>query len=125
MNLLIDTLAFIWFLEGDKALSNKGRIEIENNDSFVSIASLWEIAIKINLGKLKIAYPFENIQEKIVENNFNILPISFADTLLISNLELHHRDPFDRILIAQTLTNKMSIVSRDNSFDLYGVKRIW
>jgi PIN domain nuclease of toxin-antitoxin system len=127
MNKLLDTHAFIWFIEGDVQLSGQARKAIEKNDvvNFVSIASLWEIAIKISLGKLELRMPYSNISTMIANNGFQILPITFEDTLTLTKLPFHHRDPFDRVIISQSLTNNLSIISKDKTFNDYGVNLIW
>lgn len=83
------------------------------------------MAIKISLGKLIINQPFENIINIIEKNGFEILPITYDHVAKVSKLSFHHRDPFDRMIIAQALSEKMTIVSHDSAFDLYRVKRIW
>lgn len=127
MKLLLDTHAFIWFVDNDARLPQKTKNQIENinNTIQISIASLWEIAIKISLEKLKISEPLEKIIELIADNGFEILPILPEHIIDISRLEFHHRDPFDRIIIIQGLTENLLIVSKDEIFDKYGVKRIW
>lgn len=131
MKYLLDTHTFIWFIEGSDELSKKAinLIVDENNEILLSIASLWEISIKVGLGKLSIKGGYENIMNDIVNNDITLLPIDFAHTLVQSKLELHHRDPFDRILIAQAIAENMSIIGRDEIFDTYfdekNVKRIW
>lgn len=127
MEIILDTHSFIWFIDGDENLSLKARKEIENiaNIKFISIASIWEMAIKVNLGRLELNQPFENINKQILQNGFEILPILFNHTLKLTKLALHHRDPFDRLIIAQSLVEKMPVVSKDKQFDEYGVKRIW
>lgn len=124
---LLDTHTLIWFIEGSDQLSQKARqeIETENTNNFVSIASLWEIAIKVSLGKIELKTSFHQINNKLSENGFEILPLTFEDTLIISTLPFHHRDPFDRIIIAQAMTNKMTIISKDGQFSLYGAKVVW
>ena len=124
---LLDTHTLIWFIEGSDQLSQKARqeIETENTNNFVSIASLWEIAIKVSLGKIELKTSFYQINNKLSENGFEILPLTFEDTLIISTLPFHHRDPFDRIIIAQAMTNKMTIISKDGQFSLYGAKVVW
>ena len=124
---LLDTHALIWFIEGSDQLSQKARqeIETENANNFVSIASLWEIAIKVSLGKIELKTSFHQINNKLSENGFEILPITFEDTLIVSTLPFHHRDPFDRIITAQAMTNKMTIISKDGQFSLYGAKVVW
>lgn len=127
MENLIDTHTLIWFIEGDEQLGVNARKIIENNNdnNFVSIASIWEIAIKISLGKLELFIPFSEIQKLIYNNGFEILPISFNDTLKLSTLPFYHKDPFDRIIIAQSIANDLIIISKDEIFKAYGVPLIW
>lgn len=127
MDNLIDTHTFIWFIEGDKKLSKTAKEIISKKDvsTFISIASLWEIAVKISLGKLELKTSFSKISQLIFNNGFQILPIVFEDTLILSELPFHHRDPFDRIIIAQSITNKLSIISRDKIFSEYNISLIW
>lgn len=124
---LLDTHTLLWFIEGSNLLSQKAKQEIENENAFnfVSIASLWEIAIKVSLGKIELKTSFNQIDNKLAENGFEIIPVTFEDTLIISGLPFHHRDPFDRIIIAQAITNKMIIISKDDQFSLYEAKVIW
>lgn len=124
---ILDTHALIWFVNGNKELSHTAQksIEDENATNFVSIASLWEIAIKVSLGKLELKKPFYQIQFQILQNGFHILPVMFEDTLAVATLPLHHRDPFDRIIIAQAISNKMSIISKDPQLHFYDVKVVW
>ena len=124
---LLDTHTLIWFISGNQELSQTALKSIENDNvaNFVSIASLWEIAIKISLGKLELKRPFDQIRLQILQNGFQILPLMFEDTLTVSTLPLHHRDPFDRIIIAQAMTNGLSIISKDPHFLSYNVKVIW
>ena len=127
MRHLLDTHALIWFINGDVELSAKARnaIESEGAENFVSIASLWEMAIKISLERLDLKSTFKEVGEHMTNNNFKILPISFEDILKISGLPFHHRDPFDRMIIAQSLTNNLIIISKDKLFDDYPVDLIW
>ena len=124
MRLLIDTHILIWFLEGNKLLSKSRRQIIANpqNDIFISIASLWEMAIKISIGKLTLAKPLADVLKQIVIEGFEILSILPEHTLQVSNLPLHHRDPFDRILIAQSQVENLGIITGDGNFRGYGVK---
>lgn len=124
---LLDTHALIWYINGDPDLSQNARAAIEADDAvnFVSTASLWEMAIKTSLGKLELKTPFKQIARQIEENGFEILPITFEDTLTVSTLPFHHRDPFDRIIIVQSFNNGLSVISRDKSFDLYKTKVLW
>lgn len=124
---LLDTHALIWFFNGDKQLSSVARaaIEKENVINYVSIVSIWEIAIKISLGKLELKAPFTEINNQLTSNNFIILPIQVEHALLVSNLPFYHRDPFDRLLIAQALQNDLTIISRDERFAAYSVSLTW
>ncbi len=128
MNILLDTHAFLWFIAGSDELSDKARelIEDENNRIFLSAASLWEMAIKVSLGKLTLSEPFETlIPEQLALNGLEILDITIAHTTQVASLPFHHRDPFDRLIIAQALEEQLPVISVDNAFDEYGVTRIW
>jgi PIN domain nuclease of toxin-antitoxin system len=128
MRLLLDTHAFLWFVLNDPALSPKAQNLIVNpgNDLFLSPASHWEIAIKISIGKYEIPASFEPwMSQQLQLNAIDILPITIAHTAAVINLPFHHKDPFDRLLIAQSLTEKMPIVSADTTLDAYGVSRLW
>lgn len=124
MRLLIDTHILIWFLEGNNSLSNSHQqiIADSSNEILLSIASLWEIAIKISIGKLTLSQPFEDVIEQIDAENIEILPISPEHTLQVSKLPFHHRDPFDRIIIAQCQVENLPIISIDKNFSDYSVK---
>jgi PIN domain nuclease of toxin-antitoxin system len=127
MNLLLDTHALIWFLEGDTQLSSTAKSEISNPDNtcFISQATLWEIAIKLSIGKLEMKNSYQNLPKLIWENGIEILTIEFEHFEYIINLPFHHKDPFDRIIIAQSLVEKMPIVSIDGVFKDYPVTLIW
>lgn len=124
---LLDTHALIWYINGDPELSENARkaIESDNTINFVSIASLWEMAIKIGLGKLELKTPFNQIGRQMEENGFEVLPVTFEDTLTVSTLPFHHRDPFDRIIIVQSFNNGLTLISKDKNFDFYKVKVLW
>lgn len=124
MQLLIDTHVLIWFLEGNKSLSKPHRqiISDPQNDVFVSIASLWEIAVKISLGKLTLACLLADVIKQIAAQNIDILPISPQHVLQVSTLPFHHRDPFDRIIIAQSQIENLPVVTNDIEFSYYGIK---
>ena len=124
MQLLIDAHILIWFLEGNKLLPKLRRQIIANpqNDIFVSIASLWEIAIKISIGKLTLAKPLADIIKQITIENIEILSIVPEHTLQVSALPFHHRDPFDRIIIAQSQVENLPTMTDDGEFGNYGVK---
>lgn len=128
MRLLLDTHTFIWWLNDNPLLSESARTAIasERNDCFISIASCWEMAIKSSLGKLRLSKPLERfIPEELTANDFQLLKIEFRHVAKVETLPFHHRDPFDRLLVAQALTEKMAIISIDTVLSEYGVKRIW
>ena len=126
MPVLLDTHAFLWWCEDSTELSGKARKAIAEDDCFVSMASFWEIAIKHSLGKLDLPTAIERyLPDQMSLNGFETLDISFRQTMGTAALPWRHRDPFDRLLAAQSLEEKIAIVSRDPIFDAYGVKRIW
>lgn len=127
MSYLLDTHTFIWFINGDLSLPKKVINEIKNpkNQCFISIASIWEIAIKTKLNKLSLLSQFDNIIEFLDENQIEILPITFNHIVTLNELEFHHRDPFDRILLAQAITEGLTILSKDKNFTLYNANVFW
>jgi PIN domain nuclease of toxin-antitoxin system len=127
MTLLLDTHAFLWFCQGDASLSAaKTLIEDVNHRKLVSIASCWEIAIKVGLGKLRLGETADTyIPAAVSRTGFELLPISLAHATSVESLPMHHRDPFDRLLIAQVIIEAIPIVSADSIFDSYGVRRQW
>lgn len=123
---ILDTHTLLWFLENSDELPATTRETIENNsDISVSIVSLWEIAIKMNIGKLSISFPFEEIFDEIHTLQIGILPITQEDLSNYKNLPLVHRDPFDRMIIAQAISRNQSVISKDSQFDGYSVSRLW
>ncbi|NEP55545.1 MAG: type II toxin-antitoxin system VapC family toxin [Symploca sp. SIO2G7] len=125
-NFLLDTHTFIWLSENDQNLSNNLRDMIDMADRvYLSIASLWEIAIKLNLSKLSLQQSYETIGAELEASDILLLPISFVDTLQIRYLPLHHRDPFDRMLIVQAINHSLILISRDVKFDAYPIQRLW
>lgn len=128
MILLLDAHTFLWFIAGDKRLSTVGRslIEDPNNNSLVSATTLWEIAIKTSLGRLILGVPFDElVHDQIQNNGFGILPIEVEHLKSLVNLPFHHRDPFDRLLVAQAIAEEIAIVSADAVLDRYEIKRRW
>jgi PIN domain nuclease of toxin-antitoxin system len=128
MNLLLDTHAFLWFMEGSERISQRARAEIEAADGVraLSVASAWEMAIKSSLGKLDLAKPLgELLPPLLADAGIELLPIEIADLARVATLPFHHRDPFDRLLAAQALERGFSVVSIDEAFDAYGVARLW
>lgn len=127
MKLLLDTHTFLWFIEDSPKLSTeaKGLLESEA-DLLLSVASVWEMAIKISIGELSLPSPFnEFVSEQLSKNTIQLFPIRLAHLGLVATLPFHHRDPFDRLLIAQAITEEYPIVSIDDKFDAYSVKRLW
>ncbi|MEP0807375.1 MAG: type II toxin-antitoxin system VapC family toxin [Chloroflexota bacterium] len=128
MNILLDTHAFLWFVDDNPRLSEPARVLIESNDvqPFISMASLWEMAIKISLGKLKLKEPYEKfIPQQLAMNGIGVLNLSMEHAAAISTLPFHHRDPFDRLIAVQARIEKMTLVSADPLFDAYEIKRVW
>ena len=128
MKFLLDTQAFLWFVLKDRALSQVACDLIVDplNDILLSPASYWEIAIKVSIGKYQIPGNFETwIEHQIQVNELEILPIKVAHVAAIVTLPFHHKDPFDRLLVAQALTEKIPIISVDAALDNYPVARYW
>jgi PIN domain nuclease of toxin-antitoxin system len=128
MRFLLDTHAFLWFVDGNPQLSIPARSMIDDSDNqpVLSVASLWEMAIKISLGRLTLTRPFQIlVPEQLALNGIALLGITIDHAAEVSRLPFHHRDPFDRLLVAQTLVEQIPIVSSDKAFDAYPVKRLW
>ncbi|ELP53663.1 PIN domain protein [Microcystis aeruginosa TAIHU98] len=126
MTYLLDTHALIWFLENDPQLPQTTRNQIETTPTiFVSIVSLWEIAIKTNIAKLTLSVPFNAIEANLIALGITQLPIAFADLEIYLSLPLHHRDPFDRLLIAQAINYSLTLISQDPHMDAYLIQRFW
>ena len=128
MNLLLDTHTLLFFVNDNPLLSETAKNEIEDNanEIYVSIVSAWEIAIKSSLTKLQIPKPVELfIPEQLQLNDFHLLRIKISHLGIVAKFPFHHRDPFDRLLAAQSITENFSIISIDGKLDTYGVSRIW
>jgi PIN domain nuclease of toxin-antitoxin system len=127
MNYLLDTHTLIWFLNGEDNLSDKSKEVIENpeNSNFISIASIWELAIKISLDKFKFEKGFKKFLELIDENGFEIIPISFEHAVRLSRLEFIHRDPFDRLIVVQAMTDNLTVITKDENMAKYEIKTLW
>lgn len=121
MTLLLDTHAYLWWLAGDIRLGGDARRAISEPDSeiFVSVASLWEIAIKAGIGRLKADVPA--VVAEVEANRFRLLAIDRDHVIILADLPRHHRDPFDRMLIAQARTEELTIVTSDRRFARYDV----
>lgn len=128
MRLLLDTHAFLWFIMGSPNLSVTARALIENpaNERLLSVASLWEVAIKVSLGRLTLSAPFDElIPAQLKLNGIDLLNINVDHLSALTKLPFHHRDPFDRLIIAQAMVEKLPVISLDAGFDTYGVIRDW
>lgn len=126
MRILLDTHLLIWYLEGSESFSKprRQRIVDANNDIFVSIASLWEISIKVSIGKLKISRSLSDVLQQLADQTIAILPIKSGHVLQVATLPFHHRDPFDRMIIAQAQVEFLPVMTNDNVFASYGIKQI-
>ena len=129
MRALVDTQSLIWYVDQDHRLTQLAQTTITDrtNDLLFSAASLWEIAIKVGVKKLALSMPFRQWMSKdIADLSLEIVPITLDHADVLVGLPAHHRDPFDRLLIAQALAENAPVVSADPAFDLYqGVRRIW
>ncbi len=128
MNLLLDTHVFIWWSISPKSLSSQVEKLIANtgNALFLSLASIWEMQIKIQLGKLDLDVALSELIQKQQEvNSLNLLPIEANHIYALTNLGNHHKDPFDRLIIAQSIVENIDLISIDRVFDRYSVNRIW
>jgi PIN domain nuclease of toxin-antitoxin system len=128
VRLLLDTHSFLWFVMGSPKLGEKARglIGDAGNERLLSAGSLWEMAIKISLGKLKLAEPFGGLIPRQIEaNGIQILKIDIPHLATLLTLPFHHRDPFDRLLAAQCSAEGVPIINIDPIFDAYGIQRMW
>lgn len=120
MRFLLDTHILLWWLGDDNRLSPEIRAVIGNSENFifVSAATVWEMSIKKSLGKLSVP---NNLLEKLKDNNFEVLNITAEHGLKVTDLPIHHKDPFDRMLIAQCMIEGLTIISLDSKFHLYNI----
>jgi PIN domain nuclease of toxin-antitoxin system len=128
MRLLLDTHAFLWFITGDPKLSSTAERAIRDgtNELLLSVASVWEMAIKVRLDRLPIPQPLDSFVPRQLEiNRISLLPIELQHTFEIARLPLHHRDPFDRLLIGQAMVETIPIISADDAFASYEVEVMW
>jgi len=123
MRILLDTHVFIWFFNGDNALPDKWvkLIEDVDNKCYLSVASLWEMSIKISLNKLTIEGHFDDIHDFMMANEVELLPIGFDHLSELKKLPFYHRDPFDRLIIAQAITENIAVLTLDHHFQAYPV----
>ena len=124
---LLDAHAIIWYLEDSSKMSPKAKniIDADENDIAISTTSLWEIAIKVNLGKLKLAVPFNEFLDNVRSSDFDILPIEDEHLKTLSDLPHLHKDPFDRLLVATAISKKMTLITIDENIQKYDVPYLW
>jgi PIN domain nuclease of toxin-antitoxin system len=128
VRVLLDTHALLWFVLNDERLSRNARsiMTEPSTDLLVSPASFWEIAIKISIGKYSLGKDLAEFMERHMDqNDMILLPITARHAAVVAGLPFHHRDPFDRLLIAQAMTERIPLVSSDRVFDRYDVARVW
>ena len=127
MAYLLDTHSLLWFISGDKQLpvAVKSIIKDIRQSCFISAASLWEITIKLQIKKLELGISLNELFEFVDRNQIEIIPINFEHLILLSNLPVHHNDPFDRLIIAQAISEDLVVITRDKLFKQYKVKQFW
>jgi PIN domain nuclease of toxin-antitoxin system len=127
MRALLDTHTFLWAISGNEKLSHRaGKIFAGPSDLWLSVASIWEILIKVQIGKLPLPAPVgPYVMRKMADNRIEVLPVSLNHVLRIESLPIRHNDPFDRVLIAQSLEEKLPLVTSDRVFAEYPVEVIW
>ena len=128
MALLLDTHTVLWYAFGTSNLSSLARTLIDDpaEEKYLSIASPWEVGIKVSSGKLAVAQPVDIFfADQMRRLSLHLLPVSLAHVARVATLPFHHRDPFDRMLVAQSLAENIAIVSADAALDAYGITRFW
>lgn len=129
MSYLLDTSAYLWFVTGDRKLSTLARrvLEESSDDLYLSLASIWDLAIKANLGRgLELPRPFaEFVDIELQAERIQILNIEILHLKAVAGLPLHHRDPFDRLLIAQSQVENIPVITSEAAFDHYPIQRLW
>lgn len=126
--LLLDTHTFLWWADDSPQLGAAARKAIGDggNECYLSLASCWELSIKSSLGKLRLVKPVERfVSEQLAANAFTLLGVEMRHVAKVAKMPFHHRDPFDRLLIAQATTEKLIIVTPDSAFADYGLKTLW
>jgi PIN domain nuclease of toxin-antitoxin system len=125
---LLDTHSFLWFVTEDPKLSAVAQRVIAEggNEPILSVACVWEIAIKVSIGRLPIPAPLDSfIPEQLRINRISLLPIELKHLFEVTRIPLHHRDPFDRMIIAQAIVEGLPVLSADPAFDKYPIQRLW
>jgi PIN domain nuclease of toxin-antitoxin system len=128
MKVLIDTHVLIWWTSDSQKLSSRvlNLLSDQNTEAMLSVVSIWEMQIKVSLGKLQLKVNLPKlIEDEVNHNRIQLLQLDISHIYALNNLEPHHRDPFDRLLIAQSINEELEIVSIDEKFDAYGVQRFW
>jgi PIN domain nuclease of toxin-antitoxin system len=127
MAALLDTHTFLWFVSGDKQLPEKIKNKILdiNEPCYISIASLWEITIKIQIGKLKIDISIEDLFKYADRNQIEIVQITSEHLLVLASMPQHHNDPFDRLIVSQAISENMTLYSKDKGLKKYKIKQEW
>lgn len=128
MKLLLDTHAFLWFIAGDDRLREPARTLITSPETerLLSVAGLWEMSIKASLGRLDLDLSFANlVEQQVAGNGITLLSVAPAHLDALARLPFHHKDPFDRLMIAQAMHEEATVLSRDAAFAAYGVPVIW
>ena len=128
MRYLLDTHAVVWWAQGDARLSGRVRSLIENDtrDIGLSVVSAWELQIKQSIGKLELSAPASSLFTKlVVEQSFSLFRLELDHIATLSTLANHHRDPFDRVLVAQAISEECTLVTKDSVLAKYGVKTYW
>ncbi len=128
MKIILDTHTFLWFVAGSPKLSAHARelIEMPDNQRLFSVASAWEIAIKLSMGKLTLTGQFRDlIPQQLQINDIALLPITPGHLATVAGLPFHHRDPFDRLIIAQAATEKIPVITTDRAFASYEIEQLW
>ena len=127
MNLLLDTHALIWFVAGDRRLGRAARAAMEQEQArlHISAASVWEMAIKAARKRLELPHPVARYLADRIDEGYSVVPVEVSHAAAVEHLPFHHHDPFDRLLIAQALSQRFAVITRDRVFKKYGVDVIW
>jgi len=127
MAYLLDTHTFLWFVSGDNQLPEKAKKVIEDMQQacFLSVASLWEITIKLQNQKLELGVSLKELFEFIERNQIEIIPVNMEHLLLLSNLPMHHNDPFDRLIVCQSISEGLVLILKDKQLKYYPVELLW